>query len=148
MKTQSSKKRKLFHPDEIATAINRHLKRDLRSAIQMYGGANSLQKFYSKVQQDACLKKYAPVSGDNERLRSEAFTAFLATNARMHEVNRNFRVPRDIPAEHLTTAEISLRRAKALIGWTLRGITWSEIAKHTTHSGGVTRGVSYSDTSQ
>lgn len=148
MKVKVGKKqRKLFNPDEISTEISRKLNSDMCSTSLMYGGANTLQKFYSVSQKAACLKKYAPIADNGDVLAVEAFEAFLSTNARMQEVNRKFRVPRDIQACHLNPQELLLIRARALVHWTLRGVTWEEVARNVTHSGGVTKGVSYQDTS-
>jgi len=145
-KTQTSK-RKLFDPDEIATAISQNLNSDLKSPQQLYGGSNELQEFFSKVQQTACLKKYVACSSNQDGLEKKAYADFLETNSRMGEVNRKFRVPRDIQAGHLSPLELLLVRARALVHWTLRDVTWSEVADNASHSGGVTKGVRFFDTS-
>lgn len=140
-------KRKLFNPDKIATAISQNLNRDLSSTNQLYGGGNSLQEFFLKVQKESTLKKYDPTAGDVSVLEEKAFRSFLSTNFRMKQINENFRQPRDIPNQHLHPRELALLRAKWLIHWVLGDITWSEIAENATHSGGVTKGIKFSDTS-
>jgi hypothetical protein len=149
MKKHTIKKRKpFFNPDEIATAISQTLNRDLGTSTQLYGGPNELQRFYSITQKESCLKKYDPFVGNSkEVLQEEAFTAFLETNARMREVNEKLSVPCDMPAHLLHPTDLAIRRAAALCRWVLRDITWGELADHATHSGGVTRGVSFADTS-
>lgn len=147
-KPKVAKRRKtLFDPDKIATAISQNLNRDLSHATQMYGYGSQAQRFFSAAQQQSCLKKYDSTVGDVDELEKAAFSQFLETNERMREVNDNFRPPRDIPSHHLHPLELLLKRARALVHWTLRDITWGEIADNVTHSSGVTRGVSYSDTS-
>lgn len=146
-RTRGTPKRKLFNPDKIATAISQNLTLDLNSTEQMYGGANAIQKFFSEAQNTACLKKYVATASDQAGLEDEAFSLFRETNARMAKVNENFREPRDIPAHHLTPIELTLKRARALVAWTLGDITWGEIADNVSHSGGVTKGVRFSDTS-
>ncbi len=146
-KKRSQTKRKLFDPDKIATAISQNLDRDLSSAHQMYGGGNSLQEFYSSVQRESTLKKYDPAVGNADELEKAAFKQFLSTNCRLREFNRNFRQPRDIPAKHLHPIELTLKRARALVHWVLRDIAWSELVEYASHSGGVTKGVKFSDTS-
>jgi len=140
-------KRKLFNPDDIATAISQKLNRDLSEATQMYGHGNSLQQFYREAQKESTLKKYDPTTGNETELEEQAFRAFLETNARINVVNLEFRQPRDIQANHLSPNELLLKRARALVHWTLRDITWGELASNVTHSGGVTKGVSFQDTS-
>lgn len=139
--------RAFFNPDEIATATSQLLNRDLSSAHQLYGGGNSLQKFYSASQSASYLKKYDSTQSDSAGLEKAAFKAFLSTNCRMREVNRKFRAPRNIPAHRLNPSELLLVRARALLAWTLRDITFGELCDYAAHSGGVTKGVRYSDTS-
>lgn len=148
-KYQDKKKRKLFNPDEIASAISLKLDRDLATAKHVYGGGITMhQKFYRKAQSKACLKKYVATTADMSGVEEETFNDFLATNERIGKVNEFFKEPRDLPAHLLNSHELILIRARALMAWTLRGISFEELCAASGNSGGVTQGVSFADTSQ
>jgi len=83
-KPKVAKRRKtLFDPDKIATAISQNLNRDLSHATQMYGYGSQAQRFFSEAQQKSCLKKYDSTVGNVDELEKAAFSQFLETNERM-----------------------------------------------------------------
>jgi hypothetical protein len=147
MKIRRSKKRTLFNPDKIATAISQTLSRDLAHSQQLYGVGNSVQKFYSETWSREVLKKYDSTTSDVDKLEEEAYASFIQNNDRMRQVNVDFRPPRQLPAHHLSSDELMLKRAQHLISWVLGDITWGEIADNARNSSGVTLGVRFSDTS-
>jgi len=147
-KTPRTKKRKLFNPDEIASATSQKLNRDLSSIHKLYNGDSSYHRFYRKAQSDACLKKYVATTADMSGVEQETYDSFLQTNEHIGIINRHFKVPRDIPAHLLNSRELMLVRARCLLHWTLRDISFGELCASAGNSGGVTQGVSFADTSQ
>lgn len=136
-----------FNPDLVATTISQLLMSDLSTLKHLHGGRDSSNVVFAEMQGRNILKKYVSPQLDPTKLETEAFEAFLYTNERIGQVNRNFVPPRDLPRNRLNREEIILLRARTLISAVLHDISTDEIFAHCRNSGGVTLGVSYSDTS-
>jgi hypothetical protein len=147
-KKVSKRKRKLFNPDKIATAIDQNLNRDLAMAKQMYRHGVPSQLYYQQVQQKNTLKKYVPCEADMSGVEEVTYKNFLNINEHMREVNEQFRKPRNLSHKHLSDHELILKRARALMHWTLGHCRWGDLCEHVSNSGGVTQGVSFKDTSE
>lgn len=144
-------KRKLFNPDEIATAISQALSRDFMDAQHAYCVNDSTVAYAFNRQVNDILKKYCSLTSDKDRLQAEAFDKFRQTNLHMGQTND---LIRQGSFQELTRIQSSTKvedkihlRAKHLVNQVLGSFSLEEMYTEARNSSGSSLGVSYRDTS-
>lgn len=141
-----AKSKTFFNPLPIATAVFKALTRDLDSAQLEYADDRyALQ--YRNSQREAFFKKY---EGDNKAraaLKTAAFKSFIVRNRKLRVVNDLLAFNMRAGFRDDTDLAYVLRRARAFVAWALGDITTDEVFEAARHSGGVTLGVRFADTS-
>lgn len=139
------KRSTFFDPVAISSRIATEINSDLanRHAVQ---SEVRYRDVYRKAQEKATLKKFE-VQGDVERLTREAFDRFLANNRRLKDVNDRIAFNRRSGYDDSTDLGYVLRRARAICAWVLADLEPIDIYMEARHSGGVSLGVPFSDTS-
>ena len=151
-KYRSKLKRKLFNPDEIATAISQALSRDFVGAQHVYCLNDSTLAYAFNRQTNDILKKYCSSSQDKDRLQIEAFDKFSEVNNHMAKINERVRVAHFKDLSRIQSCvsmdDKVLIRAKHLVHQVLGTFDLEEMYNDARNSGGTSLGVSYNDTSQ
>ncbi len=151
MKRKSQKKRNgrtLFSPDKISTEVHRAVLRDLKPLYMSTRHEDHLVVL-ARRQSDELLKKYVGETTDSDLHESEAFEAFIATNARLGRWARDFTFPApDLRIQRsMDTDTKTLLRARALIHFVLTPFDQDEWFDECKNSSGSSLGVPFKDTS-
>jgi len=136
--------KKFFNPvacsTKLAAALTQDFSKDNYSVVSPEHTA-----WFREYQNVNTLKKVEDASQESE-LHNAALASFVARNSDLRSVNSLFVSNRAGIDDSSITGYI-LRRARHLVRWVLADITTEEVFDACRHSNGVTRGVSFSDTS-
>lgn len=151
---KTSRKRKLFHPDKIATEIHQALYRDFREAQQMQCLRNDLALYALNRQVSEFLKKYQREVGyDKDKIEAETFAKFRDVNAHMATVNDELAEyfqhikPGRINQSVRYSERIFLRARGLILSVLGPDCQLEDVFLRAKHSSGSSLGVPYSDTS-
>ena len=151
LKARKKKAVKLFHPDEIASAVHLAIKLDFAQAQHVYCLDGSLNAKAFNQQTNVLLKKYCSVDTDNDRLAGECFAKFREINTHMAVVNEDLKYLRSIDDCRIQRSTPRMekihKRARALIKHVLGGFRMDEWFTACKHGSGTTLGVPFRDTS-
>lgn len=153
MNEVKAKKRQktFFSADVIATTIHLAIKRDLAPSHKCTMEADDPLDYLRQLQSDSFLKKYEFSDTDAERLEYEAFAQFIEANRIMLAMNDSLSksIPPRCPTFVNPVPEMVLHhlRARNIISHVLGKLSLEEWFSACKHSGGTSRGVSFSDTS-
>jgi hypothetical protein len=137
-------KKKLFNPvacsTKLAAALSQDLRKDNYSVV-----SPEHRSWFSEYQHVNTLKKVEDAQHEAE-LHKKALHSFVARNHDLRSVNSLLSSNR-AGIDDSTIVGYILRRARHLVRWVLADVTTEEIFDACRHSNGVTRGVSFADTS-
>lgn len=153
MKRQARRKRKLFHPDKIATEISQALYRDFAGAQQEYCVNDDTVLYALNRQVNDLLKKYLASDHDKKAVEEVTFKKFLEINSHMGRVNADLtqyfgQLKPGRINQHTLPAEQVFLRARAIIHFVLGpSCDLEDVFERAKHSSGSSLGVKYYDTS-
>lgn len=147
--TRRNKKKTRFGLDEMVTSISQAIYRDLHTFSSDTVCMGQPLKYVIERQRNELLKKFPPLSVTNkDKLEKLTFEKFLSVNEHMAKF-RDVTFPNSKSSVFSlkTAREKILLRARALMHSTLFDFSEDELYRHCKHSGGVSLGVSFNDTS-
>jgi hypothetical protein len=141
----ANKKKTFFDPLASATKLAEAINSDMLSdkAVQ---SDDRYARVYREAQYASTLKKFE-VDGNKEVLEKEALRSFVHRNHNMGDLSALLRLNAERGIDDSSIVGFVLRRAQQVISWVLGDITADEVFLACRHSGGVTRGISFQDTS-
>jgi hypothetical protein len=142
---RKAKRAPFFEPLDIVTRLSSAINSDLlrRQAVQSEERYNEV---YREAQKAAMLKKFE-VEGKSDDAEKAAFEKFLGINSRLRGINDLLAFNQRAGIDDSEDLGYVLRRARSICEWVLGPLSVEEICIEARHSGGVSLGVPFSDTS-